>query len=864
MKKLTSTTIIPKSLYVARDADRQLATVISGMGRPGYVLVARQMGKTNLLINAKRDLESSEDVYAYIDLSGGYYENPRDCFRNIIDIVLEVGGENISVPSEAILKDRERPTSLPAAKEHERELRGVLKNLKGKLVIILDEIDSLTKTNFSDQVFAFIRSIYFSRVSYSEYEKLTYVLSGVAEPANIIKDKSISPFNIGQKIYLDDFNRAEFDAFLFKSGLELDGLIADRIFWWTNGNPRTTWDLCSSIEDALLAGKEATEESVDEAVNQLYFGSFDKEPIDHIRQQVADSKEIRNALTQMAYGKGEELSDAMRSRLYLAGIIGGSYAQGNPVCIKNRIIERALSEKWLSDIERSRKSLLALADDKYDEGDYQAAVDFMQEYLSQHGPAAESISPLTYFRLATAHFMLGNYHDALKAYDKADIDKKKLAQFYYEKVYRRGIACFFVGLSEDSIAAFETYTEEYSDGNFYRQAQLNLSSAYFKCNFEEKRDKIEAINREILDSADAETVDGRELLTFASVNLSRMFGREGNEKEAVNYALEALKTAKNEERPAIFLEALNKCTESDDRDYFLGKAIEAIISGELEVQRFRQENTFQYNHQVLLGILAEAYINSESDYARLWDYSTGGNTGGAIPSDKLEFDVILTLLGKTQFAKAEALLNDSVGNNRISMDQRIAVYKYLWLLTGKEQDTYRNSYISLFESDDSTFKLDETDVDLVLDAISDAITSKSYSRALEHIADVHRHGLSGNLDEGARALVEYMEMVLNSRLGREAEARKIAEHILGKLRSLTKSGSEYVSRETLEIVQKQAADIGRHAIMVPIKRTQKKIGRNEKVRVKYLDGRVIEEKYKRVQGDVEEGKCELLSPIGTE
>lgn len=47
-KVLKPYTIIPDRLYVPRDADRQLAEIINDMQRPGYVLVSRQMGKTNL------------------------------------------------------------------------------------------------------------------------------------------------------------------------------------------------------------------------------------------------------------------------------------------------------------------------------------------------------------------------------------------------------------------------------------------------------------------------------------------------------------------------------------------------------------------------------------------------------------------------------------------------------------------------------------------------------------------------------------------------------------------------------------------------------------------------------------------------
>ena len=49
-KVLKPYTIIPTHLYVTRNADKQLRMLVDDMGRPGYVLVSRQMGKTNLLL----------------------------------------------------------------------------------------------------------------------------------------------------------------------------------------------------------------------------------------------------------------------------------------------------------------------------------------------------------------------------------------------------------------------------------------------------------------------------------------------------------------------------------------------------------------------------------------------------------------------------------------------------------------------------------------------------------------------------------------------------------------------------------------------------------------------------------------------
>ena len=66
--ELKSYTIVPDSLYVERKADVQLHNIVEAMQRPGYVLVSRQMGKTNLLLRTKRRWENDRDLYVYIDM----------------------------------------------------------------------------------------------------------------------------------------------------------------------------------------------------------------------------------------------------------------------------------------------------------------------------------------------------------------------------------------------------------------------------------------------------------------------------------------------------------------------------------------------------------------------------------------------------------------------------------------------------------------------------------------------------------------------------------------------------------------------------------------------------------------------------
>ena len=259
-KRLKPNPIIPPDLYVERAADRQIRRIVDEMGRPGYVLVARQMGKTNLLLNAKRELQGINDCFVYLDVSN-IFPDFASFLRNIIDTAIDTRLDIFGKIADSI--QQRRANSGLAHKEHELELRDLLCELDGRLIICLDEIDALTKTDYSDQVFSFLRSVYFSgRINFSEFNRLTYVLSGVAEPSALIKNRDVSPFNIGEKILLDDFSHQEFDDFVEKAQLDLNCDVRSRIYHWVKGNPRMSWDICSKIEDGVREGLKITEATV--------------------------------------------------------------------------------------------------------------------------------------------------------------------------------------------------------------------------------------------------------------------------------------------------------------------------------------------------------------------------------------------------------------------------------------------------------------------------------------------------------------------------------------------------------------------------------------------------------------------------
>jgi hypothetical protein len=103
--------------------------------------------------------------------------------------------------------------------------------------------------------FALIRTFYNRRseTPNSSYNRLTFVLLGVATPTGLIQDKQRTPFNIGQAIALTGFCLEEAEP--LEQGLR--GIVDDpkaviqQVLSWTGGQPFLTQKVCQLIVEFL-------------------------------------------------------------------------------------------------------------------------------------------------------------------------------------------------------------------------------------------------------------------------------------------------------------------------------------------------------------------------------------------------------------------------------------------------------------------------------------------------------------------------------------------------------------------------------------------------------------------------------------
>ena len=596
MKHLRSCTIVPKQYYVERDADRQIRSIIEDMGRPGYVLVARQMGKSNLLLHTKECFENDKNIYVYIDFTTINEVNERGCFQNIINTALLTNADLFSEESRIIRENRKDDTISPQ-QQYTSELLILLKKVD-KIVIILDEIDALTNCSYSDQIFSQVRGHYFQRANFRDLEKLTYVLSGVIEPKEIIKDPKISPFNIGEKIYLKDFTKGEFNKFV--SNIELDQRLPadliDYIYYWTHGHPRLTWDICQEIE-----GNEdvLSREAINDIVKKIYLTSYDHAPVDGIREQVSKDMDLARAVIELHINKGQSISEEIRNQLYLAGIIDYS---DNSVQFKNPIIEKSLPYDWLFSFQTREDVYLqeAIREIKLDR-DYKGAIPKLQMLLSSQNLAKKG---RVHYYLGHAYMGQYKYEDALVHFSKI----KENESDYFEGLYWMGYCHSIFHRWDEAKKAYDLINDKCKDRELRQKTIVALAESLFKTG---DVDNIKYANNllvTLLNALNKEDVNIHltVLIYFDLAMVSNLMGEEHGALSSIDYAINF---AQDNERPILLHYKLQLLKDKQESDAVAEELINSLDIVKTKPPVDNIDNKLVVNQYSLALIFAEIILN---------------------------------------------------------------------------------------------------------------------------------------------------------------------------------------------------------------------------------------------------------------
>lgn len=619
---INSFTQVPSEMYVERSADTQIRKIISEMARPGYVLVARQMGKTSLLLHTKELLQDKSNIFVYVDFStmAGYSED--ECLNLLIDIAIEANYK-LFEEAEKEIQILRTQSSYKASRMFNRELRLLLRYVD-KIVFILDEIDALIRTEYSDRVFSLIRGHYYASTNFPELKRATYILSGVIEPKNIIKDSNISPFNIGEKIYMGDFSKEEFLKLISNSDYLKNSSndIKSRLFYWTKGQPRMSWDLCTEAEKS----KVTSVQEIDDIVQKMYLTFFDKAPVDAIREKIKTDTELRDALIQLSINKGMTLSDDVKSKLYLEGII--DYNQTIPE-IKNPILVRSLSYDWLLEMQDKELNYLSVANKSiYLERDYQKAISHLEKFLELSPSNLDDVDKAKYL-LSEAYFRTYNSENTVRCLDLLT-NNGRSTKYYNQGLLLRG---HIFANEENYQEAEECYRMLIRDTDIYRsdiyfKGVLGLVNVLILQNKEKLLKEAETLLRNSLTELNAELFKANLLSTFF-YNLACIEETRGNKKGCVIDIDNALKTSHPKERPRLlYIKILN--VDSDTRSDTASELFSSLseIKSRPELEDFDMPLGFNllFASQIISLLMVEYPQYDLIKYLRFFFYDSKENS----------------------------------------------------------------------------------------------------------------------------------------------------------------------------------------------------------------------------------------------
>ncbi len=336
--------------YISRAADQNLYKFLQA-GEFCYVLTARQMGKSSLMVRTAVRLRDNGTRVAVLDLTSlGQNLTTEQWYNGLLERVGQQFGREDEL-EEAWLRF---PQLGPMRRFMRAITDSVLPGLNDRAVIFVDEIDAVRSLPFStDEFFAGIRECYNRRSVDPQFERLTFCLLGVATPSDLIRDTRTTPFNIGRRIELSDFTEQEATPLI--QGLCADDTVGmailQRIIYWTGGHPYLTQRLCRAVAND---GKIHDTPGVDRLCKELFLSNRARERDDNllfVRQRMLHS-EVDTAALLMLYEKvrdGKTVRDDETSPLIsVLRLSGIARVENGLLKARNRIYNKVFDDDWVN------------------------------------------------------------------------------------------------------------------------------------------------------------------------------------------------------------------------------------------------------------------------------------------------------------------------------------------------------------------------------------------------------------------------------------------------------------------------------------------------------------------------------------
>jgi hypothetical protein len=336
--------------YIERAADQTLYRALQA-GEICYLLTARQMGKSSLMVRTAARLRENGARVAVLDLTSlGQNLTAEQWYNGLI----ERAGQQFRLEDE-VEDCWQRFPQLGPMRRFMRVLSDVVLPLRDdRVVIFVDEIDAVRSLPFStDEFFAGIRECFNRRSSDPQMDRLTFCLLGVATPSDLIRDTRTTPFNIGRRVELTDFTEQE--AMPLVQGLGADdgggSALLRRVIYWTGGHPYLTQRLCLAVAEDGAVRNPST---VDRLCQELFLSHRARDRDDNllfVRERMLRG-EVDKAGLLTIYGRileGKAVKDDETNPLISVLRLSGITRVDNGVLnLRSRIYKEVFNRDWVT------------------------------------------------------------------------------------------------------------------------------------------------------------------------------------------------------------------------------------------------------------------------------------------------------------------------------------------------------------------------------------------------------------------------------------------------------------------------------------------------------------------------------------
>ena len=302
------------NFYIERRADEQLKREVAKQGSTTTIRASRQTGKSSLLVRGVNYAREQGAKIVNLDLQridSDRMADPDIFLRDFAEYVvrkLRLDLKEVANFWQGSLGSQEKLTSL--MEDY------VLLETGSQIILALDEVDRLLSVPFHSDFFALLRSWHNSRALEEAWDNLNIVMVISTEPYQLISDFNQSPFNVGLKIYLEDFDERQLRDLNLRHGSPVAEADFPMLQSLLGGHPYLTRKAMYHLVADRMTWPELTESA---AQDQGPFG-------DHLRRHLwllRDRPDLQQALKEIIdYNRHDDETAVFR--LLQAGLVSGS------------------------------------------------------------------------------------------------------------------------------------------------------------------------------------------------------------------------------------------------------------------------------------------------------------------------------------------------------------------------------------------------------------------------------------------------------------------------------------------------------------------------------------------------------------